>query len=123
MQAVNLDVLILDFEGKEIPSERPKEGDKDDNEIVKPKWLTLKKVCVDSLMNETQQTVAEKAEEKLDRFRLGLKAGEGGEIQLTPEDQVLLKKCITRSCGALVVGRAFALIDPESNGSPEKPEA
>jgi hypothetical protein len=74
--------------------------------------LTLGKVCEDSLvatLPNDQPTPAEKNQ----RFWIALKIHEG-KSDLTADEITITKKVIGLAYGPLVIGRAYALLDPAS---------
>lgn len=73
--------------------------------------ITLKSVAVNALL-ATMPNDSPAAEEKVKRFILAMKIqGSSGEIDLTPEDIVLIKRMVGQAMATLIVGQAFALLD------------
>ena len=52
--------------------------------------------------------------EKVRRFKLAMKASDGGEQELSVEDVGELKTLIGKAYPPLIVGRAFEILDPEA---------
>lgn len=74
------------------------------------KPITMRKICVDALMTP-QQDDNPSGEEKLARYVLAGKLHAGGEVDVTPEDAAKLKTLIGKMYTALVVGRAYELLN------------
>jgi hypothetical protein len=103
---INFSELILHLGGNPVMT---KEGDKDVE-------LTLREVCVSSLLIEKQSDKPADGKEKFRRFRLADKIfGAKEPIAVPAEDVVLLKSLIPLLYGALIVGRAWDIL--------ERPEA
>ncbi len=93
---INLSTVITDLSGEAV-----KDGEKD---------LTLSTVCISALLMPDQQD--QPAKEKVERFHLAEKVHAAGEQDLSVDDVALLKKLIGKLFPPLVVGRAFAVLDP-----------
>jgi len=99
---IDFDSTINDLTGKAIPL---KEGETE-------RTFTLRDVCVNALLMETQDSAKLDGKEKVRRFRLADKIfGTAEPIALPAEDIVLLKDQIAKGYGALVTARAWDLIE------------
>lgn len=72
--------------------------------------VTLRKVCTSALLTTGRQELTEK--EKVNQFFLAQKVALTREVELTPEDVVLLKRSVGKLYPPLVVGRVFEILDP-----------
>ncbi len=93
---IDLSTIITDLAGEAV-----KDGEKD---------LTLSTVCISALL--TPEQGEQPATEKVSRFHLAEKVYDSGEQDLSVDDVALLKKLIGKLYPPLVVGRAFAVLDP-----------
>ena len=96
---INFDTEILDLANAPIIN-----GDK---------HLDLATIATNALL--TPQAAADQnvpTEEKVRRFRLAQKVTNGGTLDMSLEDLVLLKEIIGKAYPPLVVGRAFEILDP-----------
>lgn len=76
----------------------------------KDKSLTLKKVCVDSLLLNTQDDTS--GDEKAERYMLAMKIHEAKkEVDLESKDIVIIKELIGKNYGPLVVGQAHLMLE------------
>lgn len=99
--------ILLDFDDQPI---------KDGDAIV-----TLGKVARNALI-ATYPDERGEGDEKLKRFLLAAKCS-GPGVTLTAEETALAKKLVGKAYGPLVVGRAWALLDPPSVPSSKKETA
>lgn len=98
MRKIDFDAQILAIDG--VTPMKKSEGS---DEAV-----TLGTVAAEALL----RTGTEKSgEEKYQLFSLAIKIAQGGSIEISPEDIVLIKKKIAESFTILVVGRAFDLLN------------
>ena len=75
--------------------------------------LTLGQVAVNALLMMLPEEHALPAGDKVRRFVIATKAHEG-QAELTAEEIAIVKACIGRAYGPLVVARAWQLLDPAS---------
>ena len=99
---INFATHILTLDGTPMHKSAQTEPGKE------PEVATLGWICVEALLRPGPE---KSGEEKYKLFALAMKIGEGGEIDLLPEDVVLLKKKIGDTFPPLVVGRAFDLLN------------
>ena len=93
---INLDAEIQDLEGKVVQLEG--------------KAFTLKKICVESLLN-TSDAATVNGEEKMKRFLLAEKLWLGGVQDLAVEEITKIKELIGKCYATLAVGKAFKLLN------------
>lgn len=74
------------------------------------KPYTLKTACINALGGLYEDERQLEGEEKLKRFKLSLKIDADG--QLTPDEIVLLKKCVGKMYAANMMGLIWSKIDP-----------
>ena len=72
--------------------------------------MELKDICIPSLLAIYGDEPKLKAEVKVERFTLAQKIIKGGEIELTPEQIVMIKVVVGKKFGPLFVGQAYALL-------------
>ena len=72
--------------------------------------LTLSDVASQALLLGFQGE-EQSAEEKVKRFKLAQRLGLAVEVEVKAEDIVLIKQCVGRAFGALIVGPAFDILD------------
>jgi hypothetical protein len=89
-------IPFFDLQGEPIPNERGQP-------------LTLKEVAQNSLL-AVHQGEQQTAEEKVRRWKLATNIV-NGEIDVTPEEIVLIKHVIGLTYGAIIVGPAFKYLD------------
>jgi hypothetical protein len=98
---INFDAEILDLDGKPLVDGAP------------GKTMTLASVSCASLINMLREDESIPADDKVKMFRIAQLACKGGEQEIKTEDVALLKKRIGKMYGALIVGRAYDLIEGE----------
>lgn len=96
---INVDTVMASIDGQ--PLKGP-DGKSD---------ATLKNISVVALMTMFDQDKAMQGDEKLRLYEMATKINAGGEIELAPEDVVLLKKRIGFAYGPAVVGPAYKLLN------------
>jgi len=74
--------------------------------------LTLSLVAINALLAMLPEEHALPATDKVRRFVIATKAV--GQAELTAEEIAIVKACIGRAYGPLVVARAWQLLDPAS---------
>jgi len=72
------------------------------------KLLKLKDICINALMSMDENTTPE---EKINQYELALKVNKGGEVELSSENRVLLKKLVGKLYGPLVYGQANGMLE------------
>lgn len=90
---VNFDSVLVDLDGEPI--------------VERGEEIMLKKVCINALLNPEQEEGAVKAE----KYVLALDINKGGERELKSEDIVLIKKCVGKAFGPIIVGQVFDLLE------------
>jgi hypothetical protein len=98
---IDLSAKILDLKGKPLP-------DADEE-------LTLGSVICAATINQTPDEKDMKASDKVRLFQLAERAVVGGEQDFTLEDAAFVKERIGRMFGPLVVGRAYKLLEGETD--------
>ena len=94
---VNFSAEITDLRGNPV-----KDGDEN---------LTLGAVACSAMLAVMSTDQNLPSAEKVRMFRLAQKAADGGEVEVTAEDVVLLKDRIGTLYGALIVGRVYDLVN------------
>jgi hypothetical protein len=98
----NLEQPIYDLDGEAIIEPQSK------------KPLTLTTVALNALLASYDDERALTGKEKAERMQLALKINKRpGEVDLTAEQLAKLKELIGKAYGALVVGRAYELLEME----------
>jgi|SRR5215469_11350437 len=95
---INFDTEILDLKGKPLPNG----GDK---------AMTLGDISCGALINVMEEDRTMGAPEKVTLYRLAQVTAKGGVQELKAEDVATLKARIGKMYGALIVGRAYDLIE------------
>lgn len=95
---MNFDAEILDLVGK--PLQNGEDGS-----------MTLNSIACAALINVLQEDQSMSADDKVKMFRLAQVASKGGVQDVKAEDVALLKQRIGKMYGALIVGRAYDLIE------------
>jgi len=91
------DAAIRDTNGKVLRPERD---------------FTLRKACTEALQALNLTGDAPDGEERFKRYQLALKVMSEPEPDLTADEIVKLKRLIGLAFGAIVVGRAYEILDP-----------
>lgn len=102
---IKLNRKLVDLDGKELPTSE------DGGKTVIP--LTLGVVCVEALLRPVAQgEPAESAAQKLDVYELALKMHKKEEVELTPEQVVLVRAKLNVAWPApLVSAQASKMLD------------
>jgi len=74
--------------------------------------FTLRKACTEALQANGLTGDSPDGEERYKRFRLAMKIMTSDEPDLTADEIVLVKRLIGLAFGAVVVGRAYEILDP-----------
>ena len=96
---IDFSAVLTDLDGNPM-----KDGEND---------ATLGRIATNALLLPYQDEQNLSGEDKLKRFMLAGKA-RGPAVELTVEEIALAKRLIGKAYGPLVVGRAWALLDPAS---------
>lgn len=94
---LNFDAKILNLKGEVL-----KEGTDD---------MTLGSVICSVMLNTIPEDTTMSGANKMKMFRLAQLASQGGEAEVVSDDVVLFKERCAKMCGALIVGRAYDLIE------------
>lgn len=97
---MNFDTVMTDLKGQPV-MEPPKAGGP-------ATMLKLSDVTLNALMALDE---SDNVDVKVKKFKIAMKVSQGGEIELSPEDIVLIKSCIGKFYSPLAVGRAHELLD------------
>lgn len=90
---------------------KPLKWGKDDPETgEQAATATLEIVCIEALLRPAEGQRGTSADEKLKRWKLAQSIHQGGEVEVTAEDIVLLKNAINTAFDTIVVGPAYALL-------------
>ena len=84
------------------------------NEAGQPDGMTLGKVCTNALMANFPDEQGLSGDEKMRRFLVAKNIFEHYDYSLNVEEIALVKKLVGKSYGPLIVGQAWALLDPAS---------
>ena len=76
----------------------------------KEKILTLKDVCINSLLAMFDEEKHDDGTKKVSRFTLAMKL-QGGDGDVTVEEMATIKERIGKMYMTVIVGRAYALIE------------
>lgn len=106
--SINFDTVLTDLTGE--PLKHVDQG-ADGKPVITN--LTLALVSQMALLQPHQDETNRPQTDKLRQFVLATKVAHGGIVGLTVEERVLIKERIGKACTALVMGRAFEIIDPE----------
>lgn len=79
--------------------------------------FTLRKACTEALQANGLAGDTLDGEERYRRFQLAMKLMTEDEPDLSAEEITKLKRVIGLAFGALVVGRAYELLDPQPSAS------
>lgn len=86
----------------------------------KPAELKLSKVCIDALLNVFPDEQNLVGVDKIKRYMLAQNIQEHRDYSMTSEETELVKKLVAKLYGPLIVGQAWALLDPVSVPKKEK---
>ena len=119
---IDFSTVLSDIAGGKL-SWRSREGSLVVDDHGRPKPMTLGSVCSEALLNNYDDDRGATGDAKLKRFRLAMKVGDGGEVELKVEEITELKTFIAKAFGPLIVGRAYDLLDPESDAPAMAPKS
>lgn len=115
---VDFGQVITDLEGEPVVEKTRNE----DSTRGKDKKLTLREVCINSLLISRQGDTAD-GKEKFARFELAKKISDGDTVELVAEEIAKIKKLIgLLYLNALVVGRAFEMLEGKATEKPARKE-
>lgn len=104
---INFATKLCGTDGKPLPDDMARQSN---GGIDVP--LTLGHACSHALLASYMDEPTLAGDEKFKRASLALKVAEAGELALTVEEIAQLKAIIGRLYGAIVVYRAWCLLDP-----------
>lgn len=73
--------------------------------------ISLRLICTNALLAQYNDETNLSGEEKFLRYQLAKKVNCGKPIDISPEDVVKIRTLIGKGYGALIVGKAFELLD------------
>jgi hypothetical protein len=79
--------------------------------------VTLGDVAATALLNSYPDERDITGDEKVKRFDLAVLAKGGKPVDLTAENVAKIKQLIAKSYGPLIVGRAYAILDPDTKAA------
>jgi len=89
-----------------------------DGKVLRPERdFTLRKACTEALQALNLSGDSPDGEERFKRYQLALKVMSSEEPDLTADEIVKLKRLIGLAFGAIVVGRAYEILDPTPSTS------
>lgn len=98
---------LKDLDGKDLFVQEVKGGQVVNTETK----LTLRSVCTEALMGTYPQHEVAGGEEKFKRYQMALKLNiADGEVEIEPEDVVLIKKLIGFSHSVVITGKAYEML-------------
>lgn len=98
MTGKNLDLPIVDINGKPLPKDTGGE-------------TLVKDIAVSALFGQYADEQALSGDEKFRRFKLAMTVNDGGSQDLSPEDVVLIKKLVGKAYGPLIVGQVYNVLN------------
>jgi len=81
------------------------------NETADGEPITLKQICINSLMANLDSDANMTGEEKMRAYSLGQRLHDGTVVDLVPEDLALLKERVGKCYGPVIVGPAFTMLN------------
>ena len=115
---INLKQNLVDLAGTSLQDNIVK---RDENGVVKDESgkpvmelvdVTLNKLAANALLHPAKD---DKGEDKARKYLLAVKCYAAGEIDLTPEEIVEIKACISLAYPPIVVGQSWAILDQKEN--------
>ena len=124
MIKIDFNYQFHEFDGTIIPERPPEMVKDDDGKMVEKKFppFTLRMACINVLVMREQQQPGKPVkeltgEEKVKRYQLAQRIYDSkGLLDISPEEQVLLKQLIGRIYPPITVGQAFEILDPHLVG-------
>jgi len=86
--------------------------DENDKPVLELVDVSLSKLAANALLFPVKD---DKGEDKAKKYLLAVKCYGAEEIDLTPEEAVLIKECISLSYPPIVVGQAWAILDQKES--------
>ena len=112
---VNVTTVLHDIEGLPLRDAAIKDTE---GRILRPERdFTLRKACTEALQALNLSGDTPDGEERYLRYRLAIKIMSDDSPDLSAEEIVKLKKLIGLAFGAIVVGRAYEILDPQPSKS------
>jgi len=96
---INVDVTLKTFDGKTMM-----DADSNGNAVE----ATVKTLLVNAVLAPTKD---EKGVDKVRKYELAKTIFKGGEVDLTPEDIILIKQQVGDNFAPIVVGQVFEMLD------------
>lgn len=121
---ISLDRVILDIEGNPMKDGEPVYKRRSDGSVAfdesgdpivikQANEVTLKTACFRALNTTIEGDDRLVDDEKIKMYLLAGKIAKGGDVDLSADEVVLLKKRIGRAFTYIAVGRCFELLDPK----------
>ena len=115
---INLNQVLVDLAGDPLRDnvvKRDKNGvvkDENDKSVMVLVDVTLNKLAANALLHPVKE---DKGEDKARKYILATKCYAADEIDLTVEEVVEIKACISVAHPVIVVGQAWAILDQKEN--------
>lgn len=124
MIKIDFNYQFVELDGTIIPERPPEMVKDDDGKMVEKKFppFTLRMACINVLVMREQQQPGKPVkeltgEEKLKRYQFAQRIyNSKGLLDISPEEQVLLKQLTGRIYPAITVGQAWQILDPHEAG-------
>ncbi len=88
-----------------------------ESKLPKKEPLTMRIVCTNSLLTQTQDDRNIDGNEKAKRFELAMRIYTEKEVDLDIDELKMIKDLIGKTYGPLVVGQAYRILDPKPKAS------
>jgi hypothetical protein len=105
---VDFSTVMTDMDGQPLPTSQTDKTP-----------VTLGTVADTALLNSFPDEKDISGDEKVHRFTLAVMV-KSGKVELTAENITLIKTVIAKAYGPLIVGRAWAILDPKPAEEPKK---
>ena len=115
---INLNQNLVDLAGdslKDNIAKRDENGvvkDENDKPVLELVDVKLNKLAANALLHPAKD---DKGEDKARKYLLAVKCYAADEIDLTPEEIVEIKACISLAYPVIVVGQAWAILDQKES--------
>lgn len=115
---INLNQKLLDLAGTSLQDnivKRDENGvvkDENDKPVMELVDVTLNRLAANALLHPAKD---DKGEDKARKYLLAVKCYVAGEIDLTPEEIVEIKACISLAYPPIVAGQSWAILDQKEN--------